>query len=199
MTGSFFGEAVKQARVGMEIPVATSFEGIVERAFELERPLHVLATAPDSATLLAEELGREAAARGRELSIARQAVDGAMDALIGGRPRETRSPGARSGPRRRRPHRHPLRAVLDGAHPAGGRGRALRSRRRSRQCGGGPAAAAHRGALIPATTGITPRAVHGAAGGGLEPGSATATGARPTAGNGPARLAVRRRRSEKER
>ena len=58
MTGSFFGEAVKQARVGMEIPVATSFEGIVERAFELDRPLHVLATAPDSATLLAEELGQ---------------------------------------------------------------------------------------------------------------------------------------------
>ena len=70
----------------MDIPVATSFEGIVERAFALERPLHILATAPDSATLLAEELGREAAARGRELSIARQAVDGAMDALIGGDP-----------------------------------------------------------------------------------------------------------------
>ena len=86
MTGSFFGEAVKQARVGMDIPVATSFEGIVERAFELERPLHVLSTAPDSATLLAEELGREAAARGRELAITRQAVDGAMDALIGGDP-----------------------------------------------------------------------------------------------------------------
>ena len=86
MTGSFFGEAVKQARVGMDIPVATSFEGIVERAFELERPLHILSTAPDSATLLAEELAREAAARGRELSIARQAVDGAMDALIGGDP-----------------------------------------------------------------------------------------------------------------
>ena len=86
MTGSFFGEAVKQARVGMEIPVATSFEGIVERAFELDRPLHILSTAPDSATLLAEELGREAAARRRELSITRQAVDGAMDALIGGDP-----------------------------------------------------------------------------------------------------------------
>ena len=27
MTGSFFGDAVRQARVGMDIPVATSFEG----------------------------------------------------------------------------------------------------------------------------------------------------------------------------
>ena len=86
MTGSFFGDAVEQARVGMDIPVATSFDGIVERAFEMERPLHILATAPDSATLLAEELAREAADRGRELSISRQAVDGAMDALIGGDP-----------------------------------------------------------------------------------------------------------------
>ena len=86
MTGSFFGDAVKQARLGMDIPVATSFDGIVERAFELERPLHILSTAPDSATLLAEELEREARDRGRELSISRQAVDGAMDALIGGDP-----------------------------------------------------------------------------------------------------------------
>lgn len=84
MTGSFFGDAVKQARVGVDVPVATSFDGIVERAFALGRPLHVLATAPDSATLLAEELAREAADRGRELAVTRQAVDGAMDALIGG-------------------------------------------------------------------------------------------------------------------
>lgn len=47
VTGSFFGEAARQAREGMRIPVATSFEGIIERALELDRPLHVLATAPD--------------------------------------------------------------------------------------------------------------------------------------------------------
>lgn len=86
MTGSFFGDAVKRARVGMDVPVATSFDGIVERSFALGRPLHVLATAPDSATLLAEELAREAADRGRELAVTRQAVDGALDALIGGDP-----------------------------------------------------------------------------------------------------------------
>jgi len=84
MTGSFFGEAVKQAREGMTVPVLTSFEGIIERAFELDRPLHVVATAPDSATLLAAELEREATRRVHPLTITRQAVDGAMDALIGG-------------------------------------------------------------------------------------------------------------------
>lgn len=86
MTGSFFGGAVKRARAGVDVPVATSFDGIVERSFALGRPLHVLATAPDSAALLAEELAREAADRGRELAVTRQAVDGAMDALTGGDP-----------------------------------------------------------------------------------------------------------------
>jgi hypothetical protein len=84
VTGSFFGAAARQARQGLDIPVATSFEGIIERALELDRPLHVLATAPDSATLLTEEIRQEAARRGREVAIANQAVAGAMDALIGG-------------------------------------------------------------------------------------------------------------------
>ena len=84
VTGSFFGEAVKQARDGMNIPVATSFDGIIERALGLDRPLHVLATAPDSATLLSAELERKATRRSRPLSLSSNAVAGAMDALIGG-------------------------------------------------------------------------------------------------------------------
>ncbi len=84
VTGSFFGDAVKQARDGMNIPVMTSFDGIVERALDLDQPLHVLATAPDSATLLSEALEREATRRSRRVSLSRDAVAGAMDALIGG-------------------------------------------------------------------------------------------------------------------
>lgn len=86
MTGSFFGEAVKRARDGMDIPVATSFDGIVERALSLGQPLHVLATAPDSVRLLSEELEREAARLSLPLSLTGHAVDGAMDALISGDP-----------------------------------------------------------------------------------------------------------------
>ena len=86
VTGSFFGEAARQARQGMQVPVATSFEGIIERALELDRPLHVLATAPDSATLLTAEIRQEAERRGRAVTIASQAVAGAMDALVGGDP-----------------------------------------------------------------------------------------------------------------
>ena len=84
VTGSFFGAAAKEARQGVSIPVATSFDGIIERALEFDRPLHILATAPDSATLLSEELEREATRRSRSLSVSRQAVAGAMDALISG-------------------------------------------------------------------------------------------------------------------
>jgi len=84
VTGSFFGAATKEARQSVTIPVATSFDGIIERALKLESPLHILATAPDSADLLAEELDREASSRSRSLSVSRQAVSGAMDALISG-------------------------------------------------------------------------------------------------------------------
>ena len=84
VTGSFFGDMVKQSREGMDIPVMTSFDGILERALVLDQPLHVLATAPDSATLLSEEIEREAARRSRLVSLSRGAVAGAMDALISG-------------------------------------------------------------------------------------------------------------------
>ena len=86
VAGSFFGEAAKRAREGVAVPVATSFEGIIERAFDLDRPLHVLATAPDSATLLSAELEREATRRSRRLTVSSGAVAGAMDSLIGGDP-----------------------------------------------------------------------------------------------------------------
>ena len=84
VTGSFFGASVKSAREEMTIPVATSFDGIIERALELDRPLHVLATAPDSATLLSAEIEREASERSRRVLISSGVVAGAMDALVGG-------------------------------------------------------------------------------------------------------------------
>ena len=84
VTESFFGEAAKQAREGLDIPVSTSFDGIIERALGLGQPLHVVATAPDSATFLAAELEREGKQRSIELSVTNGAVAGAMDGLISG-------------------------------------------------------------------------------------------------------------------
>ncbi len=86
VTGSFFGEAAKASRDGVDVPVLTSFDGIIERALGLDRPLHVLSTTTDSAALLSEELEREAARRSRRLSISNHPVAGALDALLGGDP-----------------------------------------------------------------------------------------------------------------
>ena len=85
-TGSFFGDAVKKVRGGMTIPVVTSFDGIIERALKLDCPLHILATAPDSVTLLMAELQREATQRSRGVSLSGHTVADALDALIGGDP-----------------------------------------------------------------------------------------------------------------
>ena len=88
VTGSFFGEFAKQARESVDIPVATSFDGIIESALGLDQPLHVLATAPDSATFLSAELEREAQLRGHDITVSSGAIAGAMDALISGDPAE---------------------------------------------------------------------------------------------------------------
>ena len=88
VTGSFFGEFAKQARESVSIPVATSFDGIIERALALGQPLHVVATAPDSATFLSAELLAEAERRGQEVSVSSGAIAGAMDSLISGDPEQ---------------------------------------------------------------------------------------------------------------
>lgn len=86
VTGSFFGEAAIAARDSVTMPVVTSFDGIIERALLLarERPLHVLSTTPDSATLLSEAIQLEATQRGVSVSLSSHPVAGALDALTGG-------------------------------------------------------------------------------------------------------------------
>lgn len=83
-TGSFFADAVKQARASIDIPIVASFDGLIAHVFNLDKPLHVIATAQDSATLLVDELEREASRRSFRMSISGQAVAGAMAALIAG-------------------------------------------------------------------------------------------------------------------
>ena len=85
-TGSFFGEAVKRVRATIAVPVLTSFEGVIDRALDLDQPLHVVATAADSVTLLRAELERGGSDRSRSVSVSGQAVAGAMEALTSGDP-----------------------------------------------------------------------------------------------------------------
>ena len=82
-TGSFFGDAVKKAREHVDVPVLTSFDGVVDRALSLDRPLHVVSTAADSVGLLTAELTREATRRAVSPSITGTAVTAAFDALFG--------------------------------------------------------------------------------------------------------------------
>jgi hypothetical protein len=83
-TGSFFGEAVRAAAPNVDVPVLTSFDGLVEAALALERPVRVLSTAADSTTLLVAELKSTAATRKLTLEVTGEVVPDALDALVGG-------------------------------------------------------------------------------------------------------------------
>ena len=83
-TGSFFGDAVRLARDHVKVPVLTSFEGLVDRALGLGRPLRVLSTAAESAPLLVAELEQEATRRSSAVSAAGHVIPDAMDALLSG-------------------------------------------------------------------------------------------------------------------
>ena len=90
VTGSFFGEFTKASRSSVNVPVATSFDGIIERALALasDRPLHILSTAPASAPFLAEALQAEAAAHSVDAQVTTAHVAGAMDGLLAGNPEQ---------------------------------------------------------------------------------------------------------------
>ena len=86
VTGSFFGEFAKASRRSVSVPVATSFEGIIERALGLavDHPLHIVSTAPASAPFLAEALQAEAARQSVDVRVTTEHVPDAMDGLLSG-------------------------------------------------------------------------------------------------------------------
>ena len=90
VTGSFFGDFAKASRRSVNVPVATSFDGIIERALSLgiDHPLHILSTAPASAPFLAEALQAEAATQSVDVNVTTAHVPGAMDGLLGGNPEQ---------------------------------------------------------------------------------------------------------------
>ena len=83
-TGSFFGDAVRAAAPNVDVPVLTSFQGVIEAALAKEKPIRVLSTAADSTTLLVEELNATAAARNQPLQVIGEVVPGALVALVNG-------------------------------------------------------------------------------------------------------------------
>jgi hypothetical protein len=83
-TGSFFGAAVRKARAELEIPVLTSYDGLVEAALAKGSRFWVLATAADSVKLLEQDLAEEAARAGVEIGVQGLFVPDAMEALLSG-------------------------------------------------------------------------------------------------------------------
>jgi Asp/Glu/hydantoin racemase len=83
-TGSFFGDAVRAAAPSVDVPVLTSFQGVIEAALAQTKPIRVLSTAADSTTLLVEELNSTAASRNQSIQVTGEVVPGALDALVDG-------------------------------------------------------------------------------------------------------------------
>ena len=83
-TGSFFGDAVAQARRAMGVPVLRSFDGVLDEALGEDRPLYVLSTAEDSVALLQEEFRGEVQRRSRSTTVSGHVVAGALTAVISG-------------------------------------------------------------------------------------------------------------------
>ena len=83
-TGSFFGDAVAQARSAIGMPVLRSFDGVLDGALREDRPLYVLSTAEDSVVLLQEEFRREVQRRSRSTTVSGHAVEGALTAVVSG-------------------------------------------------------------------------------------------------------------------
>ena len=83
-TGSFFADAVRKARPSVQVPVLTSFDGVITSALASGNDLLVMSTAPDSTTLLVEELRAAIDGAGRSTTVSGHVVDGAMDALVAG-------------------------------------------------------------------------------------------------------------------
>lgn len=83
-TGSFFGDAVAQARSAIGIPVLRSFDGVLDEALRENRPLYVLSTAVDSVVLLQEEFRQEVQRRALSTTISGHVVEGALTAVVSG-------------------------------------------------------------------------------------------------------------------
>ena len=106
-TGFVLRRGRQTARATIAVPVLTSFEGVIDRALDLEQPLHVVATTADSVTLLRAELERGASDRSRSVSGVGAGSGRGHGGVDQRRPRPSRG----------------VRAVFDGGRPRPERGR----------------------------------------------------------------------------
>lgn len=82
--GSVFGALVEAGREGMDIPVLTSFEGMIEAAFAEGPRLGIITTAEGSLNCLSGDVGRYAEARGLDYTIESRIVEGGFQMVLAG-------------------------------------------------------------------------------------------------------------------
>jgi len=84
VTGSLFGPAVVEGRKALEIPVLTSFDGLVEEALALGTRFNMIATDPGTNRMLTAEMSARAEAAGKPVTLNATYVPEAMGLLQGG-------------------------------------------------------------------------------------------------------------------
>ena len=83
-TGSLFGAAIETTRQDIDIPVLTSFEALIETAFEQGNKFALIATDPGTNKTLSNDLERYAAVDRKPLETEAIFVDNAMPLLSNG-------------------------------------------------------------------------------------------------------------------
>jgi len=82
--GSVFGRLVEAGREGMDIPVLTSYEGMIAAAFEQGSRLGILATTPGTIKCLSDDITSYAEANGLTYDLISGVADGAFETLLEG-------------------------------------------------------------------------------------------------------------------
>lgn len=82
--GSVFGRLVEAGREGMNVPVLTSYEGMIAAAFAEGNRLGILATTPGTIKCLSDDITRFAEANGLTYELISDVADGAFETLLEG-------------------------------------------------------------------------------------------------------------------
>ncbi|MCG8543549.1 MAG: aspartate/glutamate racemase family protein [Alphaproteobacteria bacterium] len=84
VTGSLFGPAVVEGRKDLDIPVLTSFDGLIDEAFGMGERFATVSTDPGTNRMLAAEIEQRAGEAGKSVTLDPVHVDEAMALLQSG-------------------------------------------------------------------------------------------------------------------
>jgi Asp/Glu/hydantoin racemase len=82
--GSVFGRLVEAGRLGFDIPVVTSYEGMIEEGFAAGNRIGIVATTAGTIACLEGDIARYAAAHGLDYTTESRVAEGAFQAKLDG-------------------------------------------------------------------------------------------------------------------